>query len=59
MMNTCFQGKNCIDAAVSAGVAHFVFYGSESPHESKGVKCGYMDAKAAIENYVKTTSECV
>ncbi|KAK7091790.1 nmrA-like family domain-containing protein 1 [Littorina saxatilis] len=49
------QGKHCVDAAVSAGVAHFVFYGSESPKNVCDVECGYMDAKAEIENYVKDT----
>ncbi|KAK7475908.1 hypothetical protein BaRGS_00032876 [Batillaria attramentaria] len=28
------QGKNAVDAAVNAGVAHFVFYGSESPKDT-------------------------
>ena len=38
-------------------MAHFVFYGSQSPQETCGVKCAYMDAKAAIEDYVKTTGK--
>nr|KAG5691360.1 hypothetical protein BaRGS_033409 [Batillaria attramentaria] len=50
------QGKNAVDAAVNAGVAHFVFYGSESPKDTIDKACGYMDAKAAIEKHVKETT---
>ncbi|XP_076437609.1 nmrA-like family domain-containing protein 1 [Babylonia areolata] len=49
------QGKNCVDAAVSTSVGHFVFYGSESPSDVTGGQCGYLESKANIEKYIKTT----
>ncbi|KAL8575973.1 hypothetical protein ACOMHN_051991 [Nucella lapillus] len=50
------QGKNCVDAAVAVGVAHLVFYGSENPQDTAQLECGYLQAKAEIENYVKNTT---
>ncbi|XP_025090113.1 nmrA-like family domain-containing protein 1 [Pomacea canaliculata] len=50
------QGKNAVEAAVHAGVAHFVFCSSESPKEIIGRACGHMDAKASIEKAVVETN---
>ncbi|KAL8572473.1 hypothetical protein ACOMHN_005619 [Nucella lapillus] len=53
------QGKNCVEAAVSSGVGHFVLYGSESPADVMGGQCAFLDSRAAIEKYIRNTCECL
>ncbi|RUS76785.1 hypothetical protein EGW08_015462 [Elysia chlorotica] len=50
------HGMNAVDAAVMSNVHHFIMHGSD-PTGADEPKCGYMDAKAAIEVYLRETSE--
>ncbi|XP_041361729.1 nmrA-like family domain-containing protein 1 [Gigantopelta aegis] len=49
------QGMNAVYAAIKCNIKHLVFYGAESCVCATGQRCGYMDAKAAIEEYIKGT----
>ncbi|XP_035824863.1 nmrA-like family domain-containing protein 1 [Aplysia californica] len=49
------HGMNAIDAAVSCNIHHFIFHGSE-PTRQDEKPCGYMEAKAALEEYVRETT---
>ena len=46
---------NAVYAAVRCKVKHLVFLGSESVYSVLGKKCGPLDAKYAIEQYIKGT----
>lgn len=49
------HGMNAIDAAVNCKIHHFVFLGSS--HTKQDEKpCGYMDGKAALEEYISQTT---
>ncbi|GFN91035.1 nmra-like family domain-containing protein 1 [Plakobranchus ocellatus] len=49
------HGMNAVDAAVMSNVHHFIMHGSD-PTSADDPKCGYMDAKAAIEVYLREST---
>ncbi|KAL5013150.1 hypothetical protein ScPMuIL_007420 [Solemya velum] len=51
------RGLNAIDAAIHCGVKFIVLNGSESIKKNIGKPCGHLDAKAAIEEYIRHIGE--
>ncbi|XP_069107159.1 nmrA-like family domain-containing protein 1 isoform X3 [Argopecten irradians] len=47
------QGLNAIDAAVSCGVSHIIFNGSENVKKIIGRDCNHLDSKFSIEEYIR------
>ncbi|XP_060066123.1 nmrA-like family domain-containing protein 1 [Ylistrum balloti] len=47
------QGLNAIDAAVSCGVSHIIFNGSENVKKLIGRDCNHLDSKFSIEEYIR------
>ncbi|XP_033727789.1 nmrA-like family domain-containing protein 1 isoform X9 [Pecten maximus] len=47
------QGLNAIDAAVSCGVSHIIFNGSENVKKIIGRDCSHLDSKFSIEEYIR------
>ena len=53
------QGRNIIDAAIEAGVKHFIFSSTPSASEitnGRYTEVGHFDAKYEVEKYLKTTT---
>ncbi|KAK6167351.1 hypothetical protein SNE40_021402 [Patella caerulea] len=46
------QGMNAVDACVACDVQHIIFLGAENSKRVTGKDCGYLEAKAAIEEYI-------
>ncbi|XP_033727783.1 nmrA-like family domain-containing protein 1 isoform X5 [Pecten maximus] len=51
------QGLNAIDAAVSCGVSHIIFNGSENVKKIIGRDCSHLDSKFSIEEYIREVGE--
>lgn len=48
----CFQGLSLVQAAIRAGVQHFVYSGLASCMEVTGQKCPESEGKSKVENFM-------
>ncbi|XP_033727785.1 nmrA-like family domain-containing protein 1 isoform X7 [Pecten maximus] len=53
------QGLNAIDAAVSCGVSHIIFNGSENVKKIIGRDCSHLDSKFSIEEYIREVDKAL